>query len=175
MALDPRSMERLEALGRTLPKKLPLPEPSTGKVGASRDQAGVEPPKASRPRGRHPVEEAREPEDLFRALIQASADGNVPPHRLDQLRELEASRRPSAQVPPGPVQAMGSTAGMAPGPKSRSLPSGGAMKTERKAGATPTAPRRGSRNAGQARGQANDDQALYTAFAQLLLEDDSDD
>lgn len=204
-------MARLEALGRTLPKKLPLPEPPSGKglagprsggqassearaqrptppvlpspgqgggwQGASAKgakAAGAQRPEAGRARGRHPLEEAREPEDLFRALIQASADGTVPPHLLDQLRELEASRRPSSPMPPSPSPAMGPSAATTPGPKSRTLSPGGGSGTDRKGGPTPTGPRRGSRNAGQARGQANDDQALYTAFAQLLLEDDSD-
>jgi hypothetical protein len=150
MTFDARSKERLEALGRTLPKKLPPPEPSTpartsdlrassgasGAAGASGASGGAP---------RHPLEREQDPAELFRALIAASPDGTVPPHLLDRLRELESSPTPAPPASPGPAQ-----------------------KT---ASAHPAAgPRRGKRSRRTI--PANDDQDLYTAFAQLLLEDD---
>jgi len=83
MSFDARSRERLEALGRTLPQKLPPPSKpaSPPPAGSKADTAP-----------RHRVEIEENPEDLFRALMQASADGSVPPHLLERLRELEAAQ-----------------------------------------------------------------------------------
>jgi len=83
MSFDARSRERLEALGRTLPQKLPLPPKPASPPPAGR--------KADTP-PRHRVEIEENPEDLFRALMEASADGSVPPHLLERLRELEAAQ-----------------------------------------------------------------------------------
>jgi hypothetical protein len=74
MSLDPRSRERLEALGRRLPQPLPQPPPAP----------------AAAPRHRLEVEE--NPEQLFRELMAASPDGSVPPHHLERLRHLEGQR-----------------------------------------------------------------------------------
>jgi hypothetical protein len=86
MSLDPRSRERLEALGRRLPQPLPAP---------------VVKPSAA-PRHRLEVEE--DPEQLFRELMAASPDGSVPPHHLERLRQLEGQRSVPAPEPaaPGP-------------------------------------------------------------------------
>ncbi len=85
MSFDARSRERLEALGRTLPQKLPLPSspvsPPPAPAGRTADAAP-----------RHRVEIEENPEDLFRALMEASADGSVPSHLLDRLRELEGTQ-----------------------------------------------------------------------------------
>jgi hypothetical protein len=81
MSLDPRSRERLEALGRRLPQ--PLPQPA--------------PPPAAAPRHRLEVEE--NPEQLFRELMAASPDGSVPPHHLERLRHLEGQRSDAAASP----------------------------------------------------------------------------
>jgi hypothetical protein len=86
MSLDPRSRERLEALGRQLPK--PLPEP---------------PPKAPATAARHPVETEQHPDRLFRELMAASPDGHVPPHLLERLKQLEANG--AASAPPSPAAA----------------------------------------------------------------------
>ncbi len=83
MSFDARSRERLEALGRTLPQKLPLPPKPANSPPAAR-KADTAP--------RHRVEIEENPEDLFRALMQASADGSVPPHLLERLRELEVAQ-----------------------------------------------------------------------------------
>lgn len=87
MSLDPRSRERLEALGRSLPQPLPAPEPRRVKP-------------ASEPR--HPVEREQNPEQLFRELMTASKDGHVPPHLLERLRQLEQPRSPRPAATPGP-------------------------------------------------------------------------
>lgn len=81
MSLDPRSRERLEALGRSLPQPLPAPAPKP----------------AAAPR--HRLEVEQNPEQLFRELMAASPDGTVPPHHLDRLRQLEGERK---VVPPQP-------------------------------------------------------------------------
>lgn len=87
MSLDPRSRERLEALGRQLPKPLPAPQPKQDASAA-----------------RHPVETEQDPEMLFRELMAASPDGNVPPHLIERLKQLEASgvapSKPPVSAPP---------------------------------------------------------------------------
>ncbi|MFM9105033.1 MAG: hypothetical protein ACKOPS_28435, partial [Cyanobium sp.] len=82
MAFDPRSLERLRELGRSLPQPLPKPEP---KAQPSTRAKAAEP--------RHKVETETDPEQLFRELMQASADGTVPPHLLERLRQVEGQRR----------------------------------------------------------------------------------
>ncbi|MFM7313385.1 MAG: hypothetical protein ACKO0M_09495 [Cyanobium sp.] len=146
MALDPRSRERLEALGRSLPKPLPVPEPAR----PARSEASAP---------RHAVETEQDPEQLFRELMAASADGNVPPHLLDRLRLLEQERlrarpvaAPRASDPPGP----GTPDTGVPRPPSR----------QRQERGRP--PGRGSRPPSPGSEEAE----LYSAFAQLLLEDD---
>lgn len=144
MTLDARSKERLEALGRTLPSKLPAP------ISPSQTQSG--PASTSGARGktreaaRHRLEQEEDPAALFRALMKASPDGTVPPHLLERLRELEASRR---QAPvgetPAPETARGKTGSS----------SQGANRAGRRGGSRVPA-----------------DQDLYTAFSQLLLEEE---
>ena len=167
MSFDARSKERLEALGRTLPKKLPLPEPLP-RASASRGPGTSEsaPPisaRAQRPSPpvketpRHRLEREQDPAELFRALITASPDGTVPPHLLDRLRDLETPSQPATGV---------MATGQAP-----TTPGAPRARTTTK-GSTPAGNRGGSRTTGQ--GRASEDQDLYTAFAQLLLEDDGD-
>jgi hypothetical protein len=88
MAFDPRSRERLEALGRRLPEPLPPP-----------------PAAATPPSGRqlHAIETEDNPAQLFRELMHASPDGTVPDHLLQRLRDLE--RPPSRPQRNGRVQA----------------------------------------------------------------------
>jgi hypothetical protein len=201
MTFDARSKERLEALGRTLPKKLPLPEtpPAKRPTASPADRAGAGsremgatapdrelpqrlPPGGRRPSAaepRHALERAQDPADLFRALISASADGTVPPHLLDRLRELEAPRRPDPTGAMesggalGPGAARGASAPPTSNRRTAPNPSGAApLRAPGQGGKGAAAPgrRRGSRSPGQ----ASEDQDLYTAFAQLLLEDDAD-
>lgn len=86
MSFDPRSLERLRQLGRSLPQPLPLPDPP-------RRPGKAEP-------ARHRVETEQDPEQLFRELMQASADGSVPPHLLDRLRQLESQGQQPASAAP---------------------------------------------------------------------------
>ena len=93
---------------------------------------------------RHKVELEQNPEALFRELMQVSPDGTVPPHLMERLRELE-SRRQSVTPAPAPSIA-----------------------------ASPTK-LRGRNTAGRAdRRTAAEFGDLYTAFQQLLLEDEED-
>ena len=77
MSFDPRSLERLQELGRQLPK--PLEPPS------AQPQA--------KPQRQHRVETEENPEELFRQLMQVSPDGTVPEHLMARLRQLEAQRK----------------------------------------------------------------------------------
>ena len=137
MSLDPRSLERLRELGRTLPQPLPQPEPEPAATSRVRT---AEP--------RHRVETETDPEQLFRELMQASADGTVPPHLMERLRQLEGERQQRRAAP---------VAAPAPAP----------------APATPAAkrPREGAVGRPDPKlAAAHGD--LYTAFQQLLLEDE---
>ena len=141
MSFDARSRERLEALGRQLPSKLPAPPPPT-------PTAGDPSPGARAVDRRHPVETEQDPQKLFRGLMDVSADGSVPPHLLERLRQLEAP------PPPRP-------------------PAAGDLATGRQPPAS-TGRRRtqAPRNGGNSRPSAGDPELdLYTAFQQLLLED----
>ena len=79
--MDPTSLERLAALKRKLPQKLPLPDHK---------------PDRRQPVGRHPLETTRDPEQLFAELMNASPDGHVPDHLLKRLRDLEQERAEGA-------------------------------------------------------------------------------
>ena len=83
MSFDPRSLERLQQLGRQLPKPL---EPASPQ------------PKA-KPQRQHRVETEEDPEELFRQLMQVSPDGTVPDHLMARLRRLEAQRKRAPQQP----------------------------------------------------------------------------
>ncbi|MFQ6537280.1 MULTISPECIES: hypothetical protein [Aphanothece] len=153
MSFDPRSLERLRQLGRTLPQ--PLPQP----LAAPPPQPAPQPSG----QGRHKVETETDPEALFRELMQASADGTVPPHLLDRLRQLEAGRR-LRQADAGAGEGA-----MAPGSGSAAQP--------RPAQPRPAQPRPARQRdpAGQGRPDprlAREHGDLYTAFQQLLLEDE---
>ncbi|MDA0291847.1 MAG: hypothetical protein O2893_01570 [Cyanobacteria bacterium] len=73
MSLDPKSAQRLQELGRSLPQALPTP---TAKETTSL-------------RKLHAVETEENPEELFRQLIQVSSDGNIPTHLMDRLKFIE--------------------------------------------------------------------------------------
>ena len=148
MSFDARSRERLEALGRQLPQKLPSPAP-----------AAATPQQNPAPQGRHPLELERNPEQLFRELMRASADGTVPPHLIDRLRQLESgpqrtdltgTNNSPAGSPSGSSTAIEASAPLqAKAARRRALPG-------------PPGPRR----------VEGADAELYTSFQQLLLEDE---
>lgn len=147
MSFDPRSLERLRELGRSLPKPLPKPE------------APAAPPRASEQR--HKLETETNPEALFRELMQASPDGTVPPHLMARLKELEGSRPPRRRSgAAGSIDA--AHAGIELGREDTPAPPPPAAK--RNAGRT-TSPR-------PSRGRSSEEDSLYTAFQQLLLEDE---
>jgi len=83
MSFDARSLERLQQLGRSLPKPLPKPE-TTREAPASQK--------------RHRVETETDPQALFRELMQVSPDGSVPPHLMDRLRQAEADQQRQRQA-----------------------------------------------------------------------------
>jgi hypothetical protein len=183
MTFDARSKERLEALGRSLPQKLPLPEPpktarAAPPLPASQSQGPTGPrptgPEPQRPAikgspgetARHRLEREQDPAALFRALVTASPDGTVPPHLLDRLRELETSRQPpTATVTPETSAALNRLSGKAIAKTTPGTP----LKGSKGNAAV------GNRRTSRKPGRATEDQDLYTAFAQLLLEDEGDD
>jgi hypothetical protein len=137
MSFDARSRERLEALGRSLPKPLPAPTPPQQVAAKATEK-------------RHRVEVEENPEDLFRELMQVSPDGTVPPHLMERLRDLEARRQG-----PIPVAERTTTPTAAPS-TGRNRPTG-------------------ANSVGRADARtAAEHGDLYTAFQQLLLEDDED-
>jgi hypothetical protein len=147
MSFDARSLERLRQLGRTLPQRLPAPEPPTPAADPAPSQPGAG-------GGRHRLETETDPEALFHELMRASADGHAPPHLLERLRELESRRaRPSA---PAELQTREAQAG---GPNRQPRPPAGGKGRQRQQGRPDP---RLAREHGE----------LYTAFQQLLLEDD---
>ncbi|MCP9831159.1 hypothetical protein KBZ14_03840 [Synechococcus sp. HJ21-Hayes] len=84
MSFDARSLERLQQLGRSLPKPLPKPQaPSPADTPASQK--------------RHRVEIETDPDALFRELMLVSPDGTVPPHLLDRLKQAERDKLHSQQ------------------------------------------------------------------------------
>lgn len=150
MSFDARSRERLEALGRTLPQKLPPPAPRPAGPPSSSTASGA-------PAPRHPLESEQDPEALFHALIQASPDGTVPSHLLDRLRSLEQARpaSPAPTVAPTSPGSRPAAAAGSPTPPPRT----------RRGGPTASAPGR--------RASASD-RDLYDAFEDLLRSEGDD-
>jgi hypothetical protein len=161
MSFDARSRERLEALGRRLPQKLPVPTPPAAATGDA-------PSGGKAPRGsdrRHAVETERNPEQLFYRLMDASPDGGVPPHLLERLKlaeELQPGRRPSSDQP---ADGKATTSG------------DGLRSTETIDGSTRSTSRSKTSPAGRRPRLAasSEDSALYSEFSQLLLEEEDDD
>ena len=144
MSFDARSLERLQELGRTLPQPLASPSP----VAKSQ-------PKASE--RRHRVEIEDDPQALFRELMQVSPDGSVPPHLMARLKEAESRQKP-LQQPPRPGQAPDQQPGGNPAQQQRAQQRRGKQTSLGKPD-----PR-----------TAKEHGELYTAFQQLLLEDEGD-
>ena len=145
MSFDARSLERLQQLGRSLPKPLPKPE------------AEPAPPPASQQR--HRVETETDPQPLFRELMQVSPDGNVPPHLMDRLRQAEADQQRARQAEQRrELQRQNTQGSTAPG----GLQPRGASNELR-----PNRQRRPAAN--------SEELELYTAFQALLLEGDEEE
>ena len=145
MSFDARSLERLQQLGRSLPKPLPKPESADAAAPASQK--------------RHRVETETDPQALFRELMQVSPDGSVPPHLLDRLRQAETDQQRARQAEQRQAiqrqanQAQSAPAGLQPRGTSDYL--------------RPNRQRRAPANA--------EELELYTAFQQLLLEGDEEE
>ena len=105
-------------------------------------------PKASE--RRHRVEIEDDPQALFRELMLVSPDGTVPPHLMARLKEAESRQKP-LQQPPRP--------GNQPGGNPAQQQRGQQKQTSLGKPDPRTALEHGE---------------LYTAFQQLLLEDDGD-
>ena len=137
MSFDSHSLDRLRALGRQLPQRLPDPEPTVvEKVGKKL----------------HKVETEDDPEALFRELMNVSEDGSVPDHLMERLKRLEAKRRQT------PQSFINDSASIDP-PKQP----GGVIRKGKN-----TSPQRPKVSPG------SEEESLYVAFGQLLLEDDED-
>ena len=80
MTFDSHSLERLKELGRKLPKELSKPQSNELKNQKEEKNQKL-----------HPVETETNPEQLFRELMEISPDGNVPPHLLERLKNLESN------------------------------------------------------------------------------------
>ena len=113
MSFNAHSRERLETLGRQLPKKLPTPVNQSDASSTSIKKVSAH---------RHKVETEQDPKQLFKDLMDISADGTVPPHLMERLRDLESS----TQSPSEPSNAKPSSSSTG---KRRSL-SNPAIKTD---------------------------------------------
>ena len=114
----------------------------------------AEPAKPITPKARqvrHKVETEENPEALFRELMQVSEDGTVPTHLMERLKQLEAQRRPS----PGRATSDSNL------PELPATSNPGPGKT--------TQPKRPKVTPG------SEEESLYVAFGQLLLEDEGED
>jgi len=145
MSFDARSLDRLQQLGRSLPK--PLPKPETAAAAAPASQK------------RHRVETETDPQALFRELMQVSPDGSVPPHLLDRLRQAETDQQRARQAEQR--QAIQRQASQAQSPTAGLQPRGASDELR------PNRQRRAPANA--------EELELYTAFQQLLLEGDEEE
>ena len=161
MSFDARSLERLQQLGRSLPQPLPTPQ-AAPPAGPS--------PSGKPPQGKlHRIETENDPQALFRELMQVSPDGHVPPHLMERLKELErhqlqqnqqAARKPGPQaVQPGAQN----------GPKGQGSGIGQSIGKGQGSGKSQSSKSGLGKPNPQLAGVHGD---LYTAFQQLLLEDD---
>lgn len=141
MSFDPRSLERLKELGRSLPEPIAPPQQPTDR-----------PLKATEKR--HRIETEDNPERLFQELMKASSDGTVPEHLMARLKDAErhVAIQNKAKAKP---QILPSSQTL-----SRQPLRGGQGKTTR--------PSRPNVAIG------SEEESLYVAFGQLLLEDDED-
>ena len=132
---------------RELGRQLPqkLPDPAGNADATTTPKTG---PK------RHRVETEQDPDALFRELMTVSEDGTVPEHLMARLKQLEARRQPPQT---NPLESPIRSSELPPPPSGSS----GKGKTTR--------PRRPSVTPG------SEEESLYVAFGQLLLEDEGDD
>ena len=130
-----------------LRRELPAPLPEPEKPPAA--------PKASQVR--HRIETENNPEELFRELMKASQDGTVPEHLVARLKQLEDQRERKPTARPSSFSSNTDTPALAA--PTRSQPGPGKN----------TQPKRPKVDPG------SEEESLYVAFGQLLLEDEEDD
>ena len=82
MTFDSYSLERLRELARKLPKPLPIPNNKKEDSNQSTKKQKL-----------HPLETENNPEKLFKEIVQASPDGNIPSHLIKRLKEVESLHR----------------------------------------------------------------------------------
>ena len=154
MSFDARSLERLQQLGRTLPK--PLPKPQT-------DSSQANPASGKR----HRVETETDPQALFGELIKASEDGTIPPHLLDRLRQAEQEQERKRQAAQRQdLETLQARVKDGARPNSSARRDGLGRDGLGRDGLRPNQQRRKPGN--------DEEQELYVAFQQLLLEGDED-
>lgn len=141
MSFDPRSLERLKELGRSLPEPIAPPQQPTDR-----------PLKATEKRHRIEIED--NPERLFQELMKASSDGTVPEHLMARLKDAE--RHVAIQ---NKAKA-----------KSQILPSSQTLSRQPLRGGQGKTTRPSRPNVAV----GSEEESLYVAFGQLLLEDDED-
>ena len=141
MSFDPRSLERLKELGRSLPEPIAPPQQPTDR-----------PLKATEKRHRIEIED--NPERLFQELMKASSDGTVPDHLMARLKDAE--RHVAIQ---NKAKA-----------KSQILPSSQTLSRQPLRGGQGKTTRPSRPNVAV----GSEEESLYVAFGQLLLEDDED-
>ena len=141
MSFDPRSLERLKELDRSLPEPIAPPQQPTDR-----------PLKATEKR--HRIETEDNPERLFQELMKASSDGTVPEHLMARLKDAERHIATQNKMKAN-AQTLPSSQTL-----SRQPLRGGQGKTTR-----PTRPNVAA---------GSEEESLYVAFGQLLLEDDED-
>ena len=141
MSFDPRSLERLKELGRSLPEPIAPPQQPTDR-----------PLKATEKR--HRIETEDNPERLFQELMKASSDGTVPEHLMARLKDAERHIATQNKMKAN-AQTLPSSQTL-----SRQPLRGGQGKTTR-----PTRPNVAA---------GSEEESLYVAFGQLLLDDDED-
>jgi hypothetical protein len=141
MSFDPRSLERLKELGRSLPEPIAPPQQPTDRHLKATEK-------------RHRIETEDNPERLFQELMKASSDGTVPEHLMARLKDAERHIATQNKMKAN-AQTLPSSQTL-----SRQPLRGGQGKTTR-----PTRPNVAA---------GSEEESLYVAFGQLLLEDDED-
>jgi hypothetical protein len=144
MSFDPHSLERLRELGRQLPKPLSSPEKPAKRETRASEQ-------------RHRVETEEDPQALFRELMQVSPDGNVPTHLMARLKDVEDTQKKQQRQD---ASNQISSRNEDPLPSTPASTKAGKGKS--------TLPQRRSLAAG------SEEESLYVAFGQLLLEDEDE-
>ena len=144
MSCDPRSLERLKKLGRELPQSLPTPADKPSEAPRASERL-------------HKVETEENPQALFHELMNVSGDGTVPEHLLDRLRQAETkAEAESRQQTRGAAHNSPQEGGLSSAPTPARNAGPGKNTRPRRPAVTP----------------GSEEESLYVAFGQLLLEDD---